>query len=104
MKSFRYFTEYVNASAPAFAVGGASTGPGMGQYTPVADLSPETDFNTTKTVSTKKKKKKSQDEDIVKHVKKNFKQARLDRSPVKKGPHAGSSAFSQNVRNKLKEK
>ena len=38
MKSFRYFTEYVNASTPAFAVGGASTGPGMGQYSPVADL------------------------------------------------------------------
>jgi len=106
MKSFSYYTEYVNASVPAFAVGGASTGPGMGQYSPVADLSPETDFNTTKTVSTKKKKKKkkSQDEDIVKHVKKHVKQVRLDRSPVKKGPHAGSSAFSQNVRNKLKEK
>jgi len=75
MKSFRYYTEYVNASTPAFAVGGASTGPGMGQYSPVADLSPETDFNTTKTVSTKKKKKKKRE-----------------------------SAFSQNVKNKLKGK
>ena len=75
MKSFCYYTEYVNASVPAFAVGGASTGPGMGQYSPVADLSPETDFNTTKTVSTKKKKKKKRE-----------------------------STFSQNVRDKLKEK
>ena len=69
MKSFSYYTEYVNA------VAGASTGPGMGQYIPVADLSPETDFNTTKTVSTKKKKKKKRE-----------------------------STFSQNVRDKLKEK
>ena len=38
MKSFRYFTEYVNSSVPAFSVGGASSGPGMGQYVPVADL------------------------------------------------------------------
>ena len=75
MKSFSYYTEYVNASVPAFAVGGASTGPGMGQYSPVADLSPETDFNTTKTVSTKKKKKKKRE-----------------------------NAFTQNVRNKLKGK
>ena len=75
MKSFRYYTEYVNASVSAFAVGGASTGPGMGQYTPVANLNPETDFNTTKTVSTKKKKKKKSE-----------------------------NAFSQNVKDKLKEK
>ena len=77
MKSFSYYTEYVNASVPAFALGGASTGPGRGQYTPVADLSPETDFNTTKTVSTKKKKKKKKKRE---------------------------STFSQNVRDKLKEK
>ena len=38
MKSFRYFTEYVNASVPYFSLGGTSTGPGMGQYVPVADL------------------------------------------------------------------
>ena len=38
MKSFRYFTEYVNASVPYFSLGGTSTGPGMGQYGPVADL------------------------------------------------------------------
>ena len=38
MKSFRYFTEYVNASVPYFCFGGTSTGPGMGQYVPVADL------------------------------------------------------------------
>ena len=54
MKSFRYFTEYVNASAPAFAVGGASTGPGMGQYSPVADL------NAQK----KKQRRTKQDPDI----------------------------------------
>ena len=54
MKSFRYFTEYVNASAPAFAVGGASTGPGMGQYSPVADL------NAQK----KKQRRVKQDPDI----------------------------------------
>ncbi len=54
MKSFRYFTEYVNASTPAFAVGGASTGPGMGQYSPVADL------NAQK----KKQRKTKQDPDI----------------------------------------
>lgn len=41
MKSFRYFTEYVNSSVPAFSVGGASSGPGMGQYVPVADLNAE---------------------------------------------------------------
>ena len=75
MKSFSYYTEYVNASVPAFAVGAASTGPGMGQYTPVANLKPETDFNTTKTVSTKKKKKKKRE-----------------------------SAFSQNVKEKLRGK
>jgi hypothetical protein len=72
MKSFSYYTEYVNAVA---GIAGASTGPGMGQYIPVADLSPETDFNTTKTVSTKKKKRKKRE-----------------------------NAFSQNVRDKLKEK
>jgi len=38
VKSFRYFTEYVNASVPYFSLGGTSTGPGMGQYVPVADL------------------------------------------------------------------
>ncbi len=54
MKSFRYFTEYVNASTPAFAVGGASTGPGMGQYSPVADL------NAQK----KKQRRTKQDPDI----------------------------------------
>ena len=54
MKSFRYFTEYVNASTPAFAVGGASTGPGMGQYSPVADL------NAQK----KKQRRVKQDPDI----------------------------------------
>ena len=54
MKSFRYYTEYVNASTPAFAVGGASTGPGMGQYSPVADL------NAQK----KKQRKTKQDPDI----------------------------------------
>ncbi len=54
MKSFRYYTEYVNASSPAFAVGGASTGPGMGQYSPVADL------NAQK----KKQRKTKQDPDI----------------------------------------
>ena len=54
MKSFRYFTEYVNASTPAFAVGGASTGPGMGQYSPVADL------NAQK----KKQRRTEQDPDI----------------------------------------
>jgi len=74
MKSFSYYTEYVNASVPAFAVGGASTGPGMGQYTPVADLRPKTENKTTKNVSTKKKKKKKRE-----------------------------NAFSQNVRDKLKE-
>ena len=31
MKSFRYFTEYVNASVPYFSLGGTSTWPGMGQ-------------------------------------------------------------------------
>jgi len=41
VKSFRYFTEYVNSSVPAFSVGGASSGPGMGQYVPVADLNAE---------------------------------------------------------------
>ena len=75
MKSFSYYTEYVNASVPAFSVGGASTGPGMGQYAPVADLNPEKDFNTTKTISTKKKKKKKRE-----------------------------SAFSQNVKEKLRGK
>tara|TARA_B100000965_G_scaffold285507_1_gene243444 strand:- start:1147 stop:2277 length:1131 start_codon:yes stop_codon:yes gene_type:complete len=54
VKSFRYFTEYVNASTPAFAVGGASTGPGMGQYSPVADL------NAQK----KKQRRVKQDPDI----------------------------------------
>ena len=54
MKSFRYYTEYVNASTPAFAVGGASTGPGMGQYSPVADL------NAQK----KKQRRTKQDPDI----------------------------------------
>ena len=54
MKSFRYYTEYVNASTPAFAVGGASTGPGMGQYSPVADL------NAQK----KKQRRVKQDPDI----------------------------------------
>ena len=54
MKSFRYFTEYVNASTPAFAVGGASTGPGMGQYSPVADL------NAQK----KKQRRTKQDPDV----------------------------------------
>jgi len=54
VKSFRYYTEYVNASTPAFAVGGASTGPGMGQYSPVADL------NAQK----KKQRKTKQDPDI----------------------------------------
>jgi len=54
VKSFRYFTEYVNASTPAFAVGGASTGPGMGQYSPVADL------NAQK----KKQRRTKQDPDI----------------------------------------
>mgnify|MGYP003656394413 FL=1 len=54
MKSFSYYTEYVNASTPAFAVGGASTGPGMGQYSPVADL------NAQK----KKQRKTKQDPDI----------------------------------------
>ena len=54
MKSFRYYTEYVNASTPAFEVGGASKGPGMGQYYPVADL------NAQK----KKQRKTKQDPDI----------------------------------------
>ena len=41
MKSFKsYLKEYggYGVDAPAFAVGGASTGPGMGQYVPTADL------------------------------------------------------------------
>ena len=41
MKSFKsYLKEYggYGVDAPAFAVGGASTGPGMGQYVPSADL------------------------------------------------------------------
>ena len=41
MKSFKsYLKEYggYGADTPAFAVGGASTGPGMGQYVPTADL------------------------------------------------------------------
>ena len=54
MKSFRYFTEYVNSSVPAFSVGGASSGPGMGQYVPVADL------NAQK----KKQRRTKQDPDI----------------------------------------
>ena len=87
MKSFRYFTEYVNASTPAFAVGGASTGPGMGQYSPVADLSPETDFNTTKTISTKKKKKKKTDEERMKSFKQiRIPEAKLSKYIVKQNP------------------
>ena len=35
MKTFREYTDVVN---PAYAVGGASVGPGMGQYLPTADL------------------------------------------------------------------
>ena len=35
MKTFREYTDVVN---PAYAVGGASIGPGMGQYLPTADL------------------------------------------------------------------
>ena len=54
MKSFRYFTEYVNASVPYFSLGGTSTGPGMGQYVPVADL------NAQK----KKQRRTKQDPDI----------------------------------------
>ena len=41
MKSFKsYLKEYggYGVDTPAFAVGGASTGPGMGQYVPSADL------------------------------------------------------------------
>ena len=41
MKSFKsYIKEYggYGGDTPAFAVGGASTGPGMGQYVPSADL------------------------------------------------------------------
>ena len=41
MKSFKsYLKEYggYGVDTPAFAVGGASSGPGMGQYVPTADL------------------------------------------------------------------
>ena len=40
MKSFKsYLKEYggYGVDAPAFAVGGSATGPGMGQYNPSAD-------------------------------------------------------------------
>ncbi len=38
MKNFKFlYKEYANLN-PAFAVGGSSTGPGMGQYNPSADL------------------------------------------------------------------
>lgn len=38
MKRFKtLYKEYANLN-PAFSVGGSSTGPGMGQYTPTADL------------------------------------------------------------------
>ena len=38
MKNFKtLYKEYANLN-PAFAVGGSSTGPGMGQYNPTADL------------------------------------------------------------------
>ena len=38
MKSFKSYLKEYGGGTPAFAVGGASTGPGMGQYVPTADL------------------------------------------------------------------
>ena len=59
---------------------------------PVADLNPEKDFNTTKTISTKKKKKKNQK---AEERMKSFKQIRI--------PEAKSSKYivKQNPSNKL---
>ena len=38
MKSFKSYLKEYGGGTPAFAVGGASTGPGMGQYVPTVDL------------------------------------------------------------------
>ena len=45
MKTFREYTDVVN---PAYAVGGASIGPGMGQYLPPADLNLRAQRNKNK--------------------------------------------------------
>ena len=45
MKTFREYTDVVN---PAYAVGGASIGPGMGQYLPTADLNLRAQRNKNK--------------------------------------------------------
>ena len=45
MKTFREYTDVVN---PAYAVGGASIGPGMGQYIPTADLNLRAQRNKNK--------------------------------------------------------
>ena len=45
MKTFREYTDVIN---PAYAVGGASIGPGMGQYLPTADLNLRAQRNKNK--------------------------------------------------------
>ena len=81
MKTFlTYIDEYANYDAlGTYATGGASTGPGMGQYVPIADLNAQkTMLGPKKAIGTQKELKKSDLDQIEKYADRLFASIGID--------------------------